>query len=457
MNAPNRAPKRDVALSNAGAEKAVIGAVIRSPHSYFQLSLRPDQFFVAVHREIWGVIAGIIESQATLSLPLMLTRLPAEFGDGQSMAAYLAALVHNADGLNAADFSEDISETSARRQALQIADQLAKGIRAGDKRVSEIISESEQALLDVMQSAVPRRPKRLSEINERVMKDAVKAKSQSVLPGYDTGLPSLDEILGRILPGDLGFLIASQKEGKSALASMIGMHVAKNSPVLMFQLEMGDEQIAAREMAAASGISVRQINEGSFDAFEWDKLKQVEQQLKGPEMWILDAEEITVREMRSHCLAMMRTIGLGVVIVDQLDKLRAAGKYRDRFDRANELTRDLKNLAKSLRVPILTLAQRTRGAQRREDAAPDILDTDFPSIERDCDWTIGLWRKFNWLQRNRPHASAGGEAWDKWEAEVRACKETAEVTILAHRRMQTHDKRSLKWIGPITRFAELNT
>jgi len=444
------------------AEKAVLGALMLSEHAFWQVNdrLRADHFHKKIHQRIFSAIKDVCEEGKKLSQTIVQSRLGDDAEeDGYSIAAYLAVLMTGAEeiDLSVLDFVDQVVDAGERRRLVRIAEQLMKAARTGDKPPIDVAGEAESALLDVMHATAPKRPRRLGELTSSVMRDAFRANDDSAFsPGFDTGLASVDEVLGLILPGDLGFILGSQADGKSSLGAQIGMQAAKTCPVLTFQLEMTAEQQAARELAAASGISVGLIQEGGFDLMGQELIATANQALRDVPFFIHDEGKLTIRQMRAQCLAMKRTTGLGMVIIDQLDKIRSESKHRDRFERLAEVTGDLKGLAKELGVPVITLAQRTRGAQRRDDPTPMIDDADAPSIERDGDWVLAVWRRENWLRKNRPNAKAGGEAMDAWEGEMSRARGRADVICLKRRRGQAFEQRGLKWNGPLTRFEEIS-
>lgn len=453
--------KRDAALTNIPAEKAVLGALLRagSPHAFFQVAdmLKADMFSVPLHQLVFGAIRDICEEGKKPSRTLLVSRLPEEDESGQSVATFLAVLMKDADEVESAlDFAPDVADMAARRRMIRIAEDLAKRARSFDENSTDIAAEAEAAVHEVVSSAAPRRPRRLSDVVSTVMRQARQAREADILPGFTTGLPSLDEILGLIRGDDMGVILGSQGDGKSSLATQIGMHVAMSRPVLMFQLEMSDEAIATRELAAQAKISASEIEEGAMDVWQREQLLEAEQKLQQSEFYIYDEGEMTIRQMKAQALSMKRSQGLGMMIIDQLDKVKSDNKHRDKFERFSEVTRDVKNLAKSLRIPIILLAQRTRGAQRRDDPTPFINDADAPSIERDADWILAPWREENWLRQNRPNEKAGGDALEKWEQRLYRAKDVAKVICLKRRRGEAFEQRTFKWDGALTRFRELD-
>lgn len=438
-------------------ERNFIGCLLRSPHEFWAVNdiVTADQFQIAHHRAIFEAIRDLSERGKQVTITALQANLPEEFEEAGPAIGVLMALKESAaEAGSATDYAPFLAERSALKRLDALAVWLRKETGKNDRQAEDISAEASLRLHAIMAVSSPMRPKPIGEVAGLVARHANSAQMGEVVSGINTGISSLDEILGLMLGADLGAIIASQGDGKSALAAQIGIHAAKSGrPVLFVQMEMSDEQMAARELAAASGISVNQIHEGAFDAFQWEEVVRAEKELRDMPFHIIDAEEMTVRQIKAQALGMQRGAGLSMVIIDQLDKVRAEGKPRDRFERMAEITRDLKKLAKFLKVPVIVLAQRTRGAQRRDDPTPDVLDADAPSLERDCDWIIGLWQRKNWLRRNKPDGRSEAEM-TTWQSDMFRCKDQAEVICLKRRRGKAFEQRTLRFHGATMRFLE---
>jgi replicative DNA helicase len=451
-------PVPTVIPGNTVAEKAVLGALMKDEAAFWRIvdTLRRDHFTLPLHQQIFGAISDICQEGKRLSMTLLMSRLPSSADDGTLMDLYLAMLVKNAEEVQSPlDYADQISEIASRRQLETLAMTVLRQVKAGDRPAIDVAGEAELQLMDVMHASAPKRPRKIGEVVRQTMSASTKANQSDFLPGLTWGLPSLDQLCGLILPGDLWFIIASQGDGKSALAMAPGMKAAGDGkPVLNVQMEMADEQLAARELAKAAGISAGIIREGAYDMFQAEKLEEAARALQAPEMYILDTPGITVRQLGAHCLAMKRSIGLALLIVDQLDKLKSPNRHRDRFERTAELTGDLKNLAKSVGIPVVCLAQRTRTSQRRDDPTPHIDDADAPTIERDGDGVLAVWREENWLRRQKP---SGKDPHDiaEWQVKMDKARGRASAILLKQRGRQPFETVELCWDGPLTQFGEL--
>lgn len=88
--------------------------------------------------------------------------------------------------------------------------------------------------------------------------------------------------------------------------------------------------------------------------------------------------------------------GLRLVVVDYFGKIAPPAELRraDRYEYTTEISGALKNLARSLKIPVLVLCQLNREAEKRTDKHPQLSDLrDTGSLEQDADGVIFLYRE----------------------------------------------------------------
>lgn len=446
--------------SNPKLERILLGGLILNDAMYWQIehSIRTDSFVVPVHRLMYEQIVDMIISGQKIKLPLLYSRLPEE-ADGEngqvSVRSYISICVSEAGDVSAADVAEDVAELASKRRLLRLSVEIGKAIQKGEKRSDEIAADLEAEALDIVGVSMPNRPKRLGDLAKDVVKKSRMAQETGEQPGVSTGLATLDELMGLIFPTDLIGILAAQSDGKSALSQQIGMHVARTKPVLMIQMEMSAEEVAVREVAAESGVSSYAIRDGSVNAFEFeDKVAPSQEELSKRDFYVYDARKMTVRQIKGIALGLHRKKHLGMLIIDQLDKIKGEGFVKDKFERAEQVLTDLKDLAKELRVPIVILAQRSRSGQRNGEV-PDINDSSMgPALEHNCDTLIGLWRREGWLQKDRPSEDRT-IAFQEWQQKMDESRGHGAVVVLKRRTGKRGTVRQLKWVGSITRFFDI--
>src|SRR3990167_8922024 len=121
---------------NERAESALLGAILRSEHAFWSIydRVRSDHFNKPLYRQIFTAISDICTEGTRLSLTVLTARLPVEDEEsGQDMMGVLTSLMFNAEGLDALDFADEVSECAGRRQIIQIAEKMSKSARSGDR------------------------------------------------------------------------------------------------------------------------------------------------------------------------------------------------------------------------------------------------------------------------------------------------------------------------------------
>ena len=89
-----------------------------------------------------------------------------------------------------------------------------------------------------------------------------------------------------------------------------------------------------------------------------------------------------------------RLHNLDLVVIDYLQLMSSGRKIDSRVNEIGEITRNLKILAKEMNVPVITLSQLSRAAEKRDDHRPQIADLrDSGSIEQDADIVLFLYRE----------------------------------------------------------------
>jgi replicative DNA helicase len=439
-------------------EQNFLGCLLRSPHVYWQINdvVKPDMFTVVHHREIYAAVIDVSEGGRKLSTAALLAHLPEEYDPAGPTVGILATLKENAiEAGSAADYAPFLAEQSAKSKLEALSGWIKKAVSAGDKNMEDVATDAAARLQEIMANASPLRPVKLSEITKRVVSFSERARDKEIMPGFTTGLHGLDEMTGLLMGGDFIGVIGALGDGKSAVLAQVGKHIARSAPVLSCHNEMSEEQNGTRAVAGEAGLSVREVREGAYDFMGADAVKAAQGRIEGLKYHIYTDPRMTVRGIRTRALQMKRTIGLGAITIDAMKRLRTDIKTRDKWERMEEITGELKAMAIEFGVPVLLAVHRTRAARRRDDPIPQLDDAEAPSLEGDADIVIGVWRPEAWLMMNKPNAKAGGEAWEKWEHEIQRARGVGKMIGLKVRSGAPFEQREFRFNGAATRFEDL--
>jgi replicative DNA helicase len=216
------------------------------------------------------------------------------------------------------------------------------------------------------------------------------AKNNGVT-GIPTGLADLDRILGGLQPADLIILAARPSMGKSALAMNITERCGK--PVLVFSMEMPEEQLGDRSLAGASKINLSRLRMGRLSHTDWNDLSIAAEKISALPVFIDDSPALHYSEIRRRSRLAFKKHGIQLVVIDYLQLMRGDSGKGNREAEIASISRAMKALAKELSIPVLVLAQLNRELEKRNDKRPMLSDLrESGSQEQDADVVLFIYR-----------------------------------------------------------------
>jgi replicative DNA helicase len=268
--------------------------------------------------------------------------------------------------------------------------------------------------------------------------------------GLKTGLRDLDHKIVGLQPSELIILASRHGMGKTALATNVAYNIAKawraetrddgnsltteGGIVGFFSLEMSSEQIASRVISQQSRIPVNTIRRGAITEKEFELIRDLSIEFQNLPFYIDDAAVLSAEQLVSRAHRLKEQRGLDLLIIDNLELLRSAARtnFGETKSGSFEITRKLKQLAKSLDIPILVLAQLSSKTDNRRDKRPRLDEfDDNGAIEQDADVIIFLHRDDYYLMQEEP--SPGSYEHMNWVSQVELAYGRAELIIAKQR------------------------
>ena len=200
-----------------------------------------------------------------------------------------------------------------------------------------------------------------------------------------TGVAGIDDCLcGGFRPGDLGVIAALTGVGKSAMLAFMMRNAAEQGKrILLVSCEMSDVQNAERFMASISGIPLEQImRRETLNAAQNIALSDGMERFHPENIRVISSGTETVASVRRAAQRMQMSIGLDLVIVDYLQRLRPERNAGNKAEDVGAIAAGLKSLAVDLNVPVLTAAQFNREAARARSEALGNADAGVPSLHQ---------------------------------------------------------------------------
>jgi replicative DNA helicase len=264
----------------------------------------------------------------------------------------------------------------------------AEFVDAAEKRIFDVAKESARAPYEHIKDVVIRTFEQVTEAAAR----------QEKITGLPTGFTRLDKMTAGMKGGELLIVAGRPGMGKTAFALNVALHAcsSREVPVAVFSLEMAKEELARRLLCAEARVDGGRLRTGMLTREDWTKLTSAAGTLTNLGLFIDDTPALSIMELRGKARRLMAEHGLGLVVVDYLQLMRAGTKVESREKEISEISRSLKALAKELNIPVMALSQLNRGVETRagKDKRPQLSDLrESGAIEQDADVIMFIFRE----------------------------------------------------------------
>ena len=387
---------------NLDAERAVLGSCLLDKDAalYVVETLRKDDFYDAMHQLSYEIISEMLKKDKAVD-PLTFIEEAKNRGfldrlGGQSFIASLIDTVPTT--ANVEYHARIVRDKSVHRKMIQVGTYITKLGYSEEVEFEEILDEAERAVFDVATRGNLVVFKKIGEILKASFKDLEKQFSKGkVVTGIPSGYIDFDRITGGFHPGSLAILAARPSMGKTALALNIAQHVAiaQKTPVLIFSLEMGAEQLLLRLLGSEAKVNIHDMRTGAFSQDAWHELVKAAGTLNEAPIYIDDSSFLSTLDLRARARRFKAQYpNLGLIIVDYLQLMSLSRRVENKQQEVAEISKSLKGVARELNVPVLALSQLSRAVEQRQVKKPQLADLrDSGAIEQDADLVVFLYRK----------------------------------------------------------------
>ena len=121
----------------------------------------------------------------------------------------------------------------------------------------------------------------------------------------------------------------------------------------------------------------KKMRSGQLSDEEWDKLQRGIERLSAAPIYIDDTPAINIFELRAKCRRLKMQHDIQMVVIDYLQLMsgNSSGKQTNREQEISAISRNLKQLAKEINVPVIALSQLSRAVEQRGgDKRPMLSD-----------------------------------------------------------------------------------
>lgn len=384
------------------AEQSVLGAMFLSPIAISKATDRlfKDSFYLEKHGIIFQAIVDLHERKT----PIDITTITAELNQTQKLnevggVEYLTELINMVPTASNVDYYAKIVEDNYMlRCIINTSTDIATLAYEHNGEVSDILDQVESKIVGIIKNRRSQEFRTIQDILNSVQANLEKlSTSKGDVTGIPTGWYELDKLTAGLHENQLIILAARPAMGKTAFALNLATNVAinTNKTVAIFSLEMPAEQLATRIISSLGQIEGSKLASGNLVNEDWKRITEAKSQLSNAKLYVSDDASVTVGDVKSQCRRLATSEeGLDLVIIDHLQLLSMGGNYgNNRQAEMTDISRSLKKMAMELKVPVIALAQLSRGVEGREDKRPKMSDLrESGSIEQDADIVALLYR-----------------------------------------------------------------
>ena len=457
--------------NNIEAEQSVIGSILVSNDIFDDVSpiINYTKFYDPIHQKIFLAIENLI-SKGMLANPITLKNY---FENDKNLIElegheYLVKITKFSTSLRQAiEYAKIIYDMHVRRELIKISE--ATIDNASNKNIDlpgeKIIEDSEKLLFDLAERGSFSKSfvKFDIALNQTIEMASRAFKSTEGIVGVPTGLTDLDDRLGGLHNQDLVIIGGRPSMGKTALATNIAFHAAKNiqdkglkSSVAFFSLEMSSEQLSTRILSEQSRIKSNDIRRGKISEEQFDKFIETSKNISELPLYIDETPAISIAAISNRARRIKRLFGCELVVVDYIQLMRATNiRNEGRVQEISEITQGLKAIAKELNVPVLAVSQLSRAVEQRDDKKPQLSDLrESGSIEQDADVVMFVYREAYYLERKEPRPATVEHA--EWQVNMNEISNLAEIMISKQRHGPTGNIK-VEFESMFTKFRDIQT
>lgn len=382
-------------------EEAVLGALLTEKEAINRIELKSTDFYKIAHERIFSAIMRLHGRNNPIDMFTVIEELTKMNAlDDIGGAYYITLLVSKmSSAANIEYHALIIKQKAIARSLIKLSDEVQTMAYNEETDVSDIIEFVEKTFTDIStgqtETEIFDTESSINSTIYYIQKLEYNAKN-GICTGVDTGLRDLNKQLnGGFSAPDLIIIGGRPSMGKTQISVNFAKNGSKeNNHCLFCSLEMTKIQLLLRMITEHEGIDFYKIKTGQLNAIEWAFIDEMITKINKLNLYIADDKNIVfLHNIKSIARKMKRQGMLTELIIDYLQLVQTGMRFGTRDLEVGYITRELKNLAKELNVPIILLSQLKRPKDGFAIKSPTLEDLrESGNIEQDADIVIFIHR-----------------------------------------------------------------
>lgn len=385
-------------------EAAVLGAMLLEKEAFDIISeiLKPDSFYLENHKIIYRAAQKLAQKNQPIDTQTVIEELKSSNNLEKIGGPFEIVKLTN-DVFSTANIethAKIIFQKFLSREMIRISAEIYNSAYEDSTDPFELLDHAEKSFSDV---GVKNISGGMISIDKVVMQAISKIEEWRNMPGNITGVPccfpELDAATRGWQPGDLIILGARPSTGKTAFALNIVRNAAQNNikpvTVAVWSLEMKSMYLVLRMLASESKIFLDKIQTGNLTDEEMDHITRTAGNVLSKLNVFFDEKSfVTTASVKRKAKRLKKTHDLGLIVIDYLQLIKGED-HASREQQVAKVSRELKELAMELEIPIIGLSQLTRDTGAKgiswESGPPLSALRESGALEQDADLVMMLW------------------------------------------------------------------
>lgn len=382
------------------AESAMLSCLVHAPQDdqrEMLIQIKEDHFYLTENKIIFRAIVRAIgkgQQADWINVQNDLTasgELDVVGGDSKISEIATFCPSHN----NWKRYYPKLEEARYRRSLEFLADDMVHKARDREIKLDELKNWSETSVMKADYMIDDGEKLSIFESLDRALDNIESTIAGEPKIGIRTGLAGLDDLLMfGLRSGDMCVIAARPSVGKTASAMQIVEHAALDlkKRVLIFSLEMTSTALMERMVRSRAKVRAADILARKITNTDKQRLLKAHSDIRESQILCDDGSAKSIGYIKSVARRAHQKEPIDLIVIDYLQLVRGdtrRGKD-NRVCEVEEISGGVKDLAKTLKVPVIVLAQLNRDPDKR-GGRPSLADLKGSSaIEMDADMVILL-------------------------------------------------------------------
>lgn len=390
---------------NQLAEMSILGCILKDSDTILRVKqdLKIEDFYM--YKSFYEQLLRMLDKEIAIDM----VTVSSHTSYGMEEITNIAQVVDTTANID--EYIKIVKDKSTLRQLISAVNDVTKKIKKYEaaKNINELLVECKAAMDIEYQGG--KKYKDMSgliiKFLENVEYRQMKAK-EGLVDKHMYGFDWLDNFTNGSRPGEVAVLAGLSGMGKTALAGQIALNKAsKGAKVGIFSLEMDENEIFERLVINMTDINSTKCRAGKLEEKDFILINNNLDKLSKMPITIIDycfdIEELSINARDLHLKDR-----LNYLIIDYMQLLDTKARYTTNTESLDFISRQIKLLAKTLKIPILCLCQFNNSPlkERRRPYLSDLRGSG--KIAQDADLVMFLYPEY----KNIDEKKAKGEPLD---------------------------------------------